>query len=145
MNVPRHVVTMAITLAAIVVFVPPVAAQSSKPPRDPAAIQRKVQRSAELQRQALEALGNPAQALRLVRNAWTQLKAAQDDMVMNYTNMKPPDPMLNLGIRKTEQALPLIQVAGDTLQNRDESGVEVARDRLQQALRITNSLLATAF
>jgi hypothetical protein len=133
-------------LAVMLILNPafPVAAQS-KPPRDPADIQRKVQRSADLQRQALQALGNPAQADRLIGSAYDSLKRAHDDMVINASNMRPPDPLLGINLRKAEQALALVQGARDAFKSSLENPVDVARERLQQALRATNTLLATGF
>ena len=130
---------------ALVLNLPcPVPAQS-KPPRDPVEIQRKVQRSADLQRQALQALGEPAKAERLITSAYMNLKSAQDDMVVNLTTMKPPDPMLGLNMKKTDQALSLVLGASDAFKGGVENPADVARDRLQQSLRITNTLLATGF
>ena len=145
MNVHSRGVAALVALFTILVSGIPAAPQSSKPPRDPVAIQRKVQRSMELQRQALQGLADPPQAKKVVWNAFNQLKSAYDDMVMNASNARTPDPMLALNSRKAEQALGLVQQAGDALQARGENAVEVARDRLQQSLRITNSLLATGF
>jgi len=135
------------TLAALLMIFTWVdlATAQSKPPRDPSTIQRKVQRSLELQRQALQGLSDPSQAEKTVWNAFNQLKSAYDDMVMNASNAKNPDPILGLSTRKAEQALGLVQQAGDALQARGENAAEVARDRLQQSVRITNSLLATGF
>ena len=132
------VATLALSLPA------PVAAQS-KPPRDPVEIQRKVQRSAELQRQALQALGNPAQADRIIGSAYASLKSAQDDMILNAANAKPADPLLGLNIKKAEQALGLVLGAQDAFKGGLENPADVARERLQQALRVTNTLLATGF
>jgi hypothetical protein len=145
----RHFVTIALVLVAVLASVPPALTQSSRPGRDSAAIQRKVQRSASLQRQALEAMSEPAQAVKLVKSAWVQLKSAHDDLVVNSTIAKPPDPIIDLSMRKAYDALMLVQAAEDALNAGDRSGpdsaVALARDRLQQALKITNTLLATGF
>ena len=145
MKAHSDVLVALVALSTIIASVTPAAPQPSKPPRDPVAIQRKVQRSMELQRQALQGLSDPPQAEKVVWNAFNQLKSAYDDMVMNASNIKPPDPILALNSRKAEQALGLVQQAGDALQARGDNAVEVARDRLQQSLRVTNSLLATGF
>jgi hypothetical protein len=145
MKVSSHHIAIGVALGTIFASVVPAATQSSKPPRDPAGIQRKVQRSAELQRQALQGLNDAPQAEKVVWNAFNQLKSAYDDMVVNATNARTPDPMLGLNSRKAEQALSLVQQAGDALQARGDNAVEVARDRLQQSLRLTNTLLATGF
>jgi hypothetical protein len=83
-----------------------------------------------------------------VGSAYTQLKAAQDDMIINATTAKSVDPIQQLNGRKVDQALTLVQQAGDALipgRGDPDSAVALARDRLQQALRVTNSLLATGF
>jgi len=130
-------------LLTILIWATPVNPQS-KPPIDPATIQRKVQSSMELQKQALQGLNDLPQAEKTVWNAHKQLSSAFNDMRL-VANTKSPDPVLDLNIRKAYQALGLIQQAGDALQARREGAAEVARDRLQQSLRITNLLLATGF
>jgi len=130
-------------LLTILIWATPVNPQS-KPPIDPATIQRKVQSSMELQKQALQGLNDLPQAEKTVWNAYKQLSSAFNDMRL-VANTKSPDPVLDLNIRKAYQALGLIQQAGDALQARREGAAEVARDRLQQSLRITNLLLATGF
>jgi hypothetical protein len=148
MTTRNRLLTTVLALAALLASVSAPFAQSGKPPRDPANIQRKVQRSADFQRQALEALSEPARAARLVGSAYTHLKAAQDDMIMNASNARSLDPVQELNGRKVGQALTLVQQAEDALNARGgdlDSAVAVARDRLQQALRLTNALLATGF
>jgi hypothetical protein len=144
MSALRFFVGILISALTLVIWVHPIAAQS-KSPRDPVEIQRKVQRSAELQRQALQALGNPAQADRIIGSAYASLKSAQDDMVVNASNAKAPDPLLGLNMKKAEQALGLVLGAQDAFRGGVENPAEVARERLQQALRVTNTLLATGF
>src|SRR5215470_14305629 len=136
-----------VSLVAVMMLLGPgfPAAAQTKPPRDPVAIQRKVQRSAELQRQALQALGNPAQADRIIGSAYDNLKSGYDDMALNATVAKTPDPMLALSLKKAGQALGLVQGAQDAFRGGVENPADVARERLQQALRVTNSLLATGF
>ncbi len=148
MTTRNRLLTSIPILVALLAFVSSPFAQSGKPPRDLAAIQRKVQRSADLQRQALGALSEPTKAVRLAESAYTQLKAAQDDMIINATTAKSLDPIQELNSRKVNQALSLVQEAWDALGARGvdpDTAVAVARDRLQHALRLTNSLLATGF
>jgi hypothetical protein len=148
MTTKTRLLATVLALAALLASLSSAVAQSGKPPRDLAAIQRKVQRSADYQKQALEALPEPAKAARLVGNAYSNLKAAQDDMVINATTAKSVDPIQQLNGRKVDQALSFVQQAGDALGTRGsdpDNAVAVARDRLQQALRLTNSLLATGF
>jgi len=89
----------------------------SRAPRDPAEIQRKVQRSAELQRQALQALADPPRAERLVNSAYAQLQSAYTDMVINSSNMKMPDPLSAIHSKKAQQALTHLLSASDALKN----------------------------
>jgi len=135
----------------------------SRAPRDPAEIQRKVQRSADLQRQALQALADPSRAERLVSSAYAQLDSAYTDMVINSSNMKMPDPLSAINTRKAQQALTHLLAASDALKNslsqpaatpkgqesadqapdtsRASSYVEGARSSLDQALRLINSMM----
>jgi hypothetical protein len=137
----------------------------SRSPRDPAEIQRKIQRSAELQRQALQALADPPRAERLVNSAYAQMQSAYTDMVINSSNMKMPDPLSGINSRKAQQALTHLQSASDALKNslsqpatstprgeestdqtpdaspRASSYLEGVRSSLDQALRLTNSML----
>jgi hypothetical protein len=148
MTTRNRLLTTVLALAALLGPASSTVAQSGKPPRDPVNIQRKVQRSADLQRQALGALSEPTKAARLAESAYTQLKAAQDDMIINATTAKSLDPIQELNSRKVNQALTLVQEAWDALGARSgdpDTAVAVARDRLQQALRLTNALLATGF
>ena len=150
MNVLTRFVTVILGIATVMLSASSVVAQSGKPPRDPATIQRKVQRSADLQRQALEALSDPARAAKLVGSAYTELKSAHDDMVMNASNSKFPDPVLDLNSKKTWQALGLVQVAADTLNTHDrwsdpDGAIAGVRSRLQQSLQLTNTVAATGF
>ncbi|MDO8475205.1 MAG: hypothetical protein Q7W02_03235 [Candidatus Rokubacteria bacterium] len=139
-----------LALAAALAAVPSAVAQVSKPPRDPVLIQRKLQQSAALQREALQTLKDPGQAERLVKNAWTELKSAKDDMVINASNMQFPDPLFNTNNGRAEQALALLLGCWDTLKLRDkwtDPSKEIAgvRGRLQQSLGLTNTVAATTF
>ena len=130
-------------------------AQDSRPQYDPAELQRKVQRSAELQRQALQSLADPGKSAGLVREAWSELRAAQHGMVMNATRAKFVDPLFELNNRRAGQALGHLQQAGDALERQKglasarasqegtpaaPSYVEGVRQQLEQALRLTNGL-----
>lgn len=150
MNAPTRLTVMVLALTVMLTAASSAVAQRSKPPRDPAMTQKKLQRSASLQRQALQALTDPAQAELLVKNAWTELKSAQDDMVINASNMRFPDPLFNTNNRRAEQALALLLGCWDTLKLRDkwidrDSEVAGVRGRLQQALGLTNVVAATTF
>ena len=150
MNVLIRFVTVSLGVATVMVSASSAVAQSGKPPRDPAAIQRKVQRSADLQRQALETLSDPAKAARLAGSAYIELKSAHDDMIMNASNSKFPDPVLDFNSKRTGQALGLVQVAADTLNTRDRwndpnGAIAGVRSRLQQSLQLTNTVAAIGF
>ena len=150
MNAPNLFTAMFLGLAVVLTTVPAAVAQLSKAPRDTAAIQRKLQRSVSLQRQALQTLNNPGQAELLVKNAWTELKSAQDDMVVNASNMQFPDPLFSTNNRRADQALALLLGAWDTLKLRDkwadpDNQIAGVRARLQQALALTNTVAATTF
>ena len=145
-----ELVAVAVVSAVVLTPVCPSLAQTFKPGRDSAGIQRRTQKSAELQRQALQTLGSPAQAEQLVGEAYMQLKGVQDDLIGNASSLKAPDPIANLNIKKAGQALSVLQEAWDALKVRDKSdspgrAADLARDRLEQSLRLTNTLLATAF
>ena len=63
-------------------------AQAPALPYDQADIQQKVQKSANLQRQALQSLTDVPRAESLVRGAWTELRAAQHEMILNASRAK---------------------------------------------------------
>lgn len=90
-------------------------AQAPRPQYDVAELQRKVQRSAELQRQALQSLADPRKAESLVREAWTELRAAQHGMILNASSAKFVDPLFEMNKRRADQALSHLQLAGDAL------------------------------
>jgi hypothetical protein len=130
-------------------------------PRTPIDIQTQIQRSAELQQQALQSLSDSRRTEQLIDNAYRELRAALSAMVVNASGMKFPDPLLNIQTKRGERALSLLQDAGDVLKrNRQDqsvrpapedqekngqpggspSYVEVVRNNLEQALRLTRAL-----
>ena len=133
----------------------PALAQSGRPKYDTADIQRKVQKSLTLQQQALQSLGDPTQAVPLVRSAWTELRAAQHEMILNASEAKHVDPLFEMTNRRAQEALGHLQAAGDALATRRATGIRVndedggqaantflegVRRHIQQAVRLTNSL-----
>lgn len=146
---------VALLLAALVVTSSALA-QARRPPYEVADIQRKVQRSAELQRQALQSLADPRTAESLVRGAWTELRAAQHEMILNASRAKFVDPLFELNNRRADQALGHLQQATDALERQkgvtsvraeqEEGGgaagssVDGVRQHLEQAVRLTNGL-----
>jgi hypothetical protein len=154
--VRRYVPLAMVLWLGAAAWVSPALAQSGRSQYDAADIQRKVQRSLSLQKQALQSLGDSNQALTLVRSAWTELRAAQHEMIMNASEAKYVDPLFELSNRRAQEALGHLQVAGDALAtNRGAAGVRAndedggqpanpyldgVRRHIEQAVRLTNSL-----
>ena len=147
---------MVVWLGAVV-WAAPALAQSGRAKYDAAEIQRKVQRSLSLQKQALQSLGDSNQALTLVRSAWTELRAAQHEMIINASEAKYVDPLFEMSNRRAQEALGHLQAADDALAtNRRASGVRVndedggqatnayldgVRRHIEQAVRLTTALV----
>ena len=145
-----------LVLLAAMATASPALAQSGRPRYEPAEIQRKVQKSADLQRQALQTLSDPRRAEGLVQSAWTELRAAQHEMIINASGAKFVDPLFEMSNKRAEQALVHLQAAGDALKsNRSTAGVRTdqeegapaqpayldgVRQHVEQALRLTNGL-----
>lgn len=129
-------------------------AQSASLPYDQAEIQRKVLKSAELQRQALQSLTDMPRAEGLVKSAWTELRAAQHEMTLNASRAKFVDPLFEMNNRRAEQALGHLQKASDFLatqkgapavraeQEERSAGpsLDGVRQHIEQAVRLTNGL-----
>lgn len=129
-------------------------AQAPALPYDQADIQQKVQKSANLQRQALQSLTDLPRAESLVRGAWTELRAAQHEMILNASRAKFADPLFELNNRRAEQALGHLQQASDSLatqksvptvrvdQEERSAGpsLDGVRQHIEQAVRLTNGL-----
>ena len=146
---------MALLLGAIA-STSPALAQSGRPRYEAADIQRKIQKSLELQRQALQSLGEPARADTLVRSAWTELRAAQHEMIMNASGVKFVDPLFEMSNKRAGEALGYLRAAGDALEsNRGSAGARVSdeeggqaptsyldgvRRHIEQAVRLTSGL-----
>jgi hypothetical protein len=82
----------------------------AQPRRTSLDIQAQIQRSAELQRQALQILTEPERAERLIGNAYAELHAALSTMVINASDQKFPDPLLKLDEQRMRQALGHLQL-----------------------------------
>jgi hypothetical protein len=143
------------------------ATQSGPKLRTSTEIQGNVQRSAELQRQALQALTDTALAERLVLKAYAELDEAHRALVINASGKTFPDPLLKVNSQQMQQALALLQQASDALKSsqplvpvpqREEQesmpasppttsapSLGMIRSNLEAALRLTNIVLATAF
>ncbi len=131
-------------------------AQSPRPIHEPAEIQRRLDKSVELQREALEGMADVARAKQLVKNAQLELQAARSAMAINATGAKFPDPLFDLNNKRTQEALALLQQARHMLRLEQEQAkttqegerpgphvhLEVARDSLERAFRITRLVLA---
>ena len=147
---------VAAVLLGALVAAPPALPQSGRPPYDQAEIQRKVQKSVGLQREALQALSDPKRAEGLLRSAWTELRAAQHEMIINASVAKFADPLFEISNRKAEEALVHLQTAADALQShraitgarvdQEEAGsvqapyVAGVRRDIEQAVHLTSGL-----
>lgn len=143
MNIRRELAFMIVALAAVLATAFPAATQSSLED-----IRMKLVESSALQRRALQTLSSdPGRAEQLISDAYAQLQAAHSAMVIRASGMKFPDPLFAFNDTKAREALALLQTAGDTLKVRDQStaadSIGVARNRLDQALRLTNLLAGT--
>jgi hypothetical protein len=151
-----RVLPSVLTLMLLLVAAP--ASTSAQPRRTSSDIQAQIQKSADLQRQALQILTEPERAERLIGRAYTELQTAMSTMLINASGQKSPDPLLKLNEQRMRQALSHLQQASDMLKaNRSlatasrrqegtppaESGayLGVVRNNVEQALRITSSVL----
>ncbi len=148
---------VALTLIVVILFtaLTSAAAQSRQTPRTSLEIQTRIQKSAELQRQALQSLNDRRQAEQLIDKAYVELRGALSSMIINASGMKFQDPLLDMQTRSGEQALSLLQRAGDTLRQNQadrpatEDGkpagsptyLDGVRKDLEQALRLTSRLV----
>ena len=127
-----------------------VAVPSSAQPRSPAMIRQQIEQSLSLQRQAMGSIDEPARAVKLVWDAYVSMRAAHGAMIINASDAKYPDPIFPLTDRRIEQARAHILAARDALREPDKwtgSGppLEVARENLSAAMRLTQIILATTF
>jgi len=136
-------------------------AQSSQQAYDPSDVRKRIERSGDLQRQALRTLGDPVRAEELVRKAYDELQAAQNALVIYASGQKFRDPLLDINTRKSQEALSLLQRAADALRTNQGSSPGQAdqeeanppqtpagsmvhpdvRTNLEQALRLTSTLM----
>jgi hypothetical protein len=146
---------VAVLLGALVAASPALS-QSGRPPYDQAEIQRKIQKSVGLQRQALQALSDPKRAEGLLRSAWTELRAAQHEMIINASGAKFVDPLFEISNRRAQEALVHLQTAADALQSNraipgarlDQEGsgappasyLDGVRQHIEQAVHLTSGL-----
>lgn len=130
----------------------------AQPRRTSADIQAQIQKSAELQRRALQHLTDPERAERLVNGAAAELQSALRAMMINAAGRKAADPLLDFNVQRIRQALAHLQQASDTFKaNRPGAGathgqkvtptaesrsyLSVVRNSVEQALRITDTVL----
>jgi hypothetical protein len=152
---PRYFCLGVLLLLGALAVTSPARAQSPSLPYDPAEIQRKVLKSAELQRQALQSLTDMPRAEGLVKSAWSELRAAQHEMILNASRAKFVDPLFEMNNRRAEQALGHLQRASDFLATQkgavavrtdQEEGqragpsLDGVRQHIEQAVRLTNGL-----
>ncbi len=141
MITPRRSVLRALILTAALAAAAP--AQSAQPGRTPTEIQSRIQRSADLQRQALENLSDPGRAARLIANAHAELRGARSAIVIEGTAAKFKDPLLDLNTQKADKALSLLEAAADALKTNQPGAAAppIVRTNLEQALRLTNAIV----
>jgi hypothetical protein len=146
--VSRTCLALALLLSAFAAETPAYA-QSRRPPYDAAEIQRQIQKSVQLQRQALQSLTDPGQAERLVRNAWTELPAALNGMTINASEAKFVDPLFDINNKKAQSALSLLQIdqSAPAARPDQEGGAQTqasyldgVRRNLEEAVRLTNGI-----
>jgi len=160
-SLPRRLLTVALVVA--LTGASSAIAQSPRPTYDPADIQKRIERSSDLQRQALRSLGDLTSAEQLVRRAYDELQAAQSALIINATGQKFQDPLLDINTRKAQEAMNLLQRASDTIRinqgaarpglggqaNQDSSEttvgtpgyVDTVRTSIEHALRLTITLI----
>jgi ubiquinone biosynthesis protein COQ9 len=134
---------------------------SAQSPRSSTEIQAKVQKSAELQQQALRSLPDMGQAEALIDKAYAELQSAMSTMVIAASGMKTADPLLGLNEQKMRRALSHLQQATDTIKVNRRAGTAqsgtteggeaspggappylgVVRNNVEQALRLTNGVM----
>ena len=139
----RHPIAFALTTVAVFMTLSSAAAQTTQPPRTPVPVQAQIQKSAELQRQALQNLTDRQRAEGLINNAYAELDAALSTMIIKASNAKFQDPLFEMQKKRAEQALALLQVARDVLHsNRQDQpkDQDKVRNNLEQALRLTSTL-----
>jgi len=135
---------LALALATALAGASSALAQSSRQTYDPVDIQRRLETSGNLQRQALQSLGDPTRAEQLLQKAYGELQAVQSALIIHASGQKFQDPLLDLNTRKSRQALSLLQRAADTLKTKPAGGrpyLDVVRDDLEQALRLTSTVM----
>jgi hypothetical protein len=122
----------------------------AQPPRSPAVIRQQIETSLMLQHETLAALDDPERALRLVWDAYVQMRAAHSSMTINASNTAFPDPLFPFANQRIEQARNNILGAHDALRSRDRwtgqgPWQDVVRQRLTESVRLTQIILATTF
>jgi hypothetical protein len=152
-----HPIASALTTVAVFIAMSSAAAQSPQPQRTSVHVQAQIQKSAELQRQALQNVTDPERAEDLINKAYAELQAALSTMIIKASGAKFPDPLFDIQNKRGEQALALLQVARDVLhtnrqgqrpKDQEQDGqpggspsyLERVRSNLEQAWRLTSTL-----
>jgi hypothetical protein len=144
----------------IVVLTAASSAPGQSPPRAATSleIQSRIQRSTELQRQALQSLSAADQADRLLGNAYAELQGARSAIVINASGAKFPDPIVDINTNRADRALSLLLAARDAIRTNQrnpapapdrETGasagarpyLDVVRTHIEEALRLTSSIV----
>ncbi|HUG37383.1 MAG TPA: hypothetical protein VML54_10560 [Candidatus Limnocylindrales bacterium] len=135
-----------LVLGTLVLVAGPAAAQ----PRNPMMIRQQIENSLSLQREAMASIGQPERAVKLVWDAYVSMRAAHGAMVINASSAKYPDPIFPLTDRRVEQARAHILAARDALRDPAKwsgsgNAIDIARENLSAAMRLTQIILATTF
>ena len=144
------VLTVALGLALGTPAAPARAQHTAPPPRSPMMIRGLIEKSLVLQREAVATLDDPDRAVKIVYDAYVQIRAAHGHLVINASNMKYPDPLFPSTDKRVSQVRSLILRAKWALDSRNQwSGkgnpIDVAREALGESIRVTQTILATTF
>ena len=91
-----HPIASALTTVAVFIAMSSAAAQSPQPQRTSVHAQAQIQKSGELQRQALQNLTDLERAEDLINNAYAELQAALSTMIIKASGAKFPDPLFDM-------------------------------------------------
>jgi len=119
-------------------------------PRNTGMIRQQLETSLALQIEAVNALDDAGRAEGLTYNAYVQMRAAHGHMTINDSNAKYPDPLFPLANRRIEQARGRLLAAHEVLKARNTlnasgNAIDIARNHLTEAIRMTRIILATTF
>ena len=130
MTIFHHPLVPGLILVGVLMAMSPAAAQSSRlPPPNSVEIQAQIQRSVELQREALQNLTDHGRAELLVVSAHRTLRNVLRALASNASQQKFPDPLLELNEERIQEALSHLQQASDALKA-NRPGVRVRQEKV---------------